>query len=337
MELFDVEMVSRLVELMVEKDLREIELQEGESKILLKRGTGGEVVQQVLAPAAAPIVAAPGAAPASSPNDGGCDMTVSPQTVLARIPGWEQAQYSRLHGGLTNRSWLVSVNGRRAVLKIDAAPRGAPYNGRLAEKSIQTTAARAGLANSVLYAEECVYLTDYLEGNVWASSCLDKDENLELLASSLRKLHSLPLTRRSFDAVDAARRYSGKIDVGKPDIAEHCLNIVKKMHAPHNLCCCHNDLVAGNIITAPELRFLDWEYACDNDPLFDLATVVAHHVLGPGRAKLLLDYYFDGDGERWIERLERQMKLYNALAWLWYASRAESGEHELLAFESRLT
>ncbi len=52
-ELFDVEMVSRLVELMVEKDLREIELQEGESKILLKRGAGGEVVQQVVAPSVA--------------------------------------------------------------------------------------------------------------------------------------------------------------------------------------------------------------------------------------------------------------------------------------------
>jgi acetyl-CoA carboxylase biotin carboxyl carrier protein len=73
-ELFDVEMVSRLVELMVEKDLREIELQEGESKILLKRGAGGEVVQQVLAPAAAaPVAAAPEAAPASSPADDGAD------------------------------------------------------------------------------------------------------------------------------------------------------------------------------------------------------------------------------------------------------------------------
>ena len=69
-------MVSRLVELMVEKDLREIELQEGESKILLKRGAGGEVVQQVLAPApsvATPVGAASGAAPAAPPSDEGAD------------------------------------------------------------------------------------------------------------------------------------------------------------------------------------------------------------------------------------------------------------------------
>ena len=73
-ELFDVEMVSRLVELMVEKDLREIELQEGESKILLKRGAGGEVVQQVVAPApGAPVGAASGSAPAAPPSDEGTD------------------------------------------------------------------------------------------------------------------------------------------------------------------------------------------------------------------------------------------------------------------------
>lgn len=67
-------MVSRLVELMVEKDLREIELQEGESKILLKRGAGGEVVQQVVAPSvAAPVGAAPGAASAAPPSEEGAD------------------------------------------------------------------------------------------------------------------------------------------------------------------------------------------------------------------------------------------------------------------------
>ncbi len=67
-------MVSRLVELMVEKDLREIELQEGESKILLKRGTGGEVVQQAVAPSApAAVGAASGAAPAAPPSDEGAD------------------------------------------------------------------------------------------------------------------------------------------------------------------------------------------------------------------------------------------------------------------------
>ena len=54
-------------------------------------------------------------------------------------------------------------------------------------------------------------------------------------------------------------------------------------------------LVAGNIIATPAIRFLDWEYACDNDQFFDLATVVAHHDLSDDRADFLLNAYFDGN------------------------------------------
>ena len=50
-------------------------------------------------------------------------MTDSPQAVLGRIPGWEQAEINELEGGLTNRTWLVNVGDQKGVLKIDAAPR----------------------------------------------------------------------------------------------------------------------------------------------------------------------------------------------------------------------
>jgi hypothetical protein len=35
----------------------------------------------------------------------------------------------------------------------------------------------------------------------------------------------------------------------------------------------------------------------------------------------LLDAYFDGDGKRWREQLQRQAGVYEALLWLWEASR----------------
>ena len=70
----------------------------------------------------------------------------------------------------------------------------------------------------------------------------------------------------------------------------------------------------------PDIRFLDWEYACDNDPLFDLATVVAHHGLNDRQAGVLLDAYFDGNGGRWRNALTSQMRLYDALNGLWAAA-----------------
>ena len=79
----------------------------------------------------------------------------------------------------------------------------------------------------------------------------------------------------------------------------------------------------ANIINTPETRFLDWEYACDNDPFFDLATIVAHHNMTQEQSDFFLDAYFEGDGTRWREQLARQTDVYEALLWLWGAARPQ--------------
>jgi thiamine kinase-like enzyme len=247
----------------------------------------------------------------------------SPQAVLAGLPGWENATVVELAGGLSNRSWLVEAAKRKAVLKIDDQPRSAPYNSRKAEAQIQARAAREGLANRVLYVTDTVYMTEYLEGTVWSPADLDDDEKLGHLAAALRRLHSLPLTGRVFDARQAARQYAKRSGDADPERLGHCMRVIDEMPAPHHLCCCHNDLVAGNIIATPELRFLDWEYACDNDPFFDLATVAAHHELNEHQIETLLDAYFDGKGARWRQHLDRQAEAYSALLYLWERARAD--------------
>ena len=242
-------------------------------------------------------------------------------SVLSEISGWEEATYRELTGGLSNRTYLIEVDGKAAVLKLDDQPRNAPYNSRQAEAQIQRSASGNGLASPVLIASDTIYMTEYLEGTVWSRGCLDDNANLEKLAAALRKLHALPLTGRIFDAIGAARDYIHRIKNADAAMVRDCLQKIESSPLPHNLCCCHNDLVVANIIKTPEICFLDWEYACDNDPFFDLATIVAHHKLSAEQSDYLLDAYFDGDGKRWREQLARQASAYEALLWLWEASR----------------
>ena len=244
-------------------------------------------------------------------------MSETPESVLADLPGWANATCSELTGGLTNHTWLVDAGERKAVLKIDEAPRSEPYNARRTEAQIQTRAAAQGLANRVLLATDTVYMTEYVEGVVWSLDCLEEDANIEQLAAALRRLHALPLTGRTFNAIGAARDYARRIKSGDEAKVRECLQKIENGPRPPNLCCCHNDLVVGNIINTPETRFLDWEYACDNDPFFDLATIAAHHAMTDAQIITLLDAYFDGDGTRWREQLDRQADVYQALLWLW--------------------
>jgi thiamine kinase-like enzyme len=243
-----------------------------------------------------------------------------PEAVLSRIPGWGGAHKRKLAGGLTNQTYLVEREGRRAVLKIDSTPRTTPYNSREAEARIQTAAAESHLAGRVLFVDSTVYLVEYLEGCVWTRATLNDEHNLVDLANALRELHALPLTGRTFDAKLAAHKYMEKIDGAGTLKFGRCMDIIESMPVPQDPCCCHNDLVVENIIAMPELRFIDWEYACDNDPFFDLATIVAHHDLPEGQIEILMGAYFGGDAARWRDRLAMYVRLYDSLHCLWRAA-----------------
>jgi thiamine kinase-like enzyme len=247
----------------------------------------------------------------------------TPASILSQLPGWEGASWRALEGCVTNSPYLVESGGRKAVLKIDATPREEPFNSRHAEAKIQSVAAEAGLAAQVLYVSDTVLMTDFIEGVVWSLDCLEEEANLDSLAGALKKLHSLPLTGRVFDTMGAAREYARTIGESQAERVEECLRKIDAGPRPHNLCCCHNDLVVANIINTPETRFLDWEYASDNDPFFDLATIVAHHKMTQEQSDYFLDAYFDGDGARWREQLARQADVYEALLWLWNAALSQ--------------
>lgn len=258
------------------------------------------------------------------------------EQVLETIPGWEGSAATRLKGGLTNRTWLIERDGRRGVLKIDDEPRRAPFNSRADEAGIQSVAAAAGLANPVLHVESQVYLTAWTEGTVLGPQSLRHPGTIERVAEALRRVHALPLVGRSFDSTIAAKRYGEKISNPDSQLVALATGIIETLRLPHNLCCCHNDLVAENIMATPDIRFLDWEYACDNDPLFDLATLVEHHELDDDAATRLLNAYFDGDGTRWRGKLRDQQRLYLALLWLWMASRPGTTAAEVAGVADRL-
>ena len=252
-------------------------------------------------------------------------MGLTPQQVLCWIPGWQGAVVTELKGGLSNHTWRVDRNGRSAVLKIDERPRGKPFNTRHQEAQVQSLAFEAGLANRVMCVAATVYMTEFVAGDVWTTESFDRDSNIEQLAVALRKLHSLPLSGRAFDAAGAARDYAKRIRDPDERKVRECLQQIEAAPQPKTPCLCHNDLVVENIINTPETRFLDWEYACDNDPLFDLATVVAHHGLSAAQREVLLDAYSDGDGSRWREQLERQEVVYESLLYLWERARRDRG------------
>lgn len=247
--------------------------------------------------------------------------------AIARIPGWDpnNVELEELHGGLSNRTFKVTQQGAAFVLRLDATHTGAFRLDRRLEAVIIGNAATADLAPQVVFADPDagILLSQYLHGKIWSRQSLDDYGNLDALGQLLRRVHALPLCGVRLDVTAVAGFYAGKLprSQGSYAFAPRCEEIIAGMPVSGRICCCHNDVIAQNIIASSHLKLLDWEYACDNDPLFDLASVIGYHDLPAALADALLDAYSGGADGELRERLGEQVRIYDAIHWLWLANR----------------
>lgn len=251
--------------------------------------------------------------------------TVDAIEALGTVPGWDpqRCRITELKGGLTNRVYHVRSDDRECVLRLDARDVG---HDRRSESDVMASAAAAGLAPAILHADADagIFMTEYLHGRVWQEQDLESSDNLESLAQLLRRVHALPACGTIFDAERFADDYRHTIGA-KNEIApfaSRCVSIVGSRSVPESTTCCHNDIVASNVIQSAGLKLIDWEYACDNDPLFDLASAIGYHDLGARQRQVLLGEYAGGAAHDLAERLAEQVRVYDALQWLWLAARA---------------
>jgi thiamine kinase len=247
--------------------------------------------------------------------------------ALALVPGWdpERTDVDELQGGLTNRTFLVQAAGERCVMRLNAESGEVISQDRTCELAILGEAAKTGLAPSIVYSDidNGILLTEYLPDRVWSKADLQSNENLEMLAQLLRKVHALPSCGVRLDLNLSAARYEEylKRRHGLHAFATQCVEVIASIPASRHLVCCHNDIVAENIIGSSPLKLIDWEYASDNDPFFDLASLIGFHNLDKSSSDVFLNAYTGGNSDEYRERLADQLRIFDAIQWLWLASR----------------
>jgi thiamine kinase len=247
--------------------------------------------------------------------------------ALELVPGWDPdvADIEELKGGLTNRTYHVRQGDRQCVLRLDSEQSNVFQFDRASELSILGEAGNAGLAPDVLFADvqAGVLVTEYLPGRVWDESDLESTGNLESLARLLRRVHALPASGRKLDISRVAATYEDYLERrhGLHAFATRCVEIIRSIPVGDDMVCCHNDVVAANIVENDGIRLIDWEFACDHDPFFDLASAIGYHNIDASRAAVLLDAYAGGARPEASERLAEQIRVYDAVQWLWLATR----------------
>lgn len=233
--------------------------------------------------------------------------------------------------GLTNRSWLVSTDNDRFVVRISDASAQDLQIDRNSEAAVLRIVERTGIGPEVLRCdpERGILVTRYL-GATWRERDAHSLDNIEQLASLLRRLHELdvPSNVRAVDLASTVRGYTRTLQergthsgLTSPAVLDCADKAAMQLSKGSPSCLCHNDVHHLNVVDGVTLRLIDWEYAGVGEPLFDLASVcVYHRYRKPQRERLLTVYAATSVPVSW-QRLELACWLFDYIRDLWMAVR----------------
>jgi thiamine kinase-like enzyme len=233
--------------------------------------------------------------------------------------------------GLTNRSWLVTTDQDRSVVRISDASADELQIDRHSEAVVLELVARAGIGPDILRCdpERGILVTRYL-GPTWTERDAHATDNIERLAGLLRRLHALdvPGGVRAVDLATTVHGYLRTLDergiqsgLTLPALRDCADETWMQLRKGSTACLCHNDVHHLNVVDGESLRLIDWEYAGSGEPLFDLASLCVYHRYRRSQRERLLSAYAAPSATVSWQRLELACWLFDYIRDLWMAVR----------------
>ena len=252
------------------------------------------------------------------------------------------ARIEAVEGGLTNRSFHVTIGAERFVLRIPGAGTGA-YIDREQEAHNAHAAARIGIAPEVIHAdpETGVALSRCIEGGRVLDHRAFRDGALvERAAELLARLHRSGAPFRGAMALfPALDRYFRLCEHCRPDLLAPLAGARRRAEGlrsrfegtPEPEVPCHIDPAPANFMLvaapSPRLYLLDWEFSARCEPVWDLADLSAEAAFSEAQdARLLAGYYGGRVGPEREDRFVAYKALLHLLAAAWAALRVAHGD-----------
>ncbi len=174
------------------------------------------------------------------------------------------------------------------------------------------------------------YISDLLTFNEYHGT-----DRIQRTAKLMRDLHAI--NKRigfEFNAIDRYKKYRSLTLNPMVDdaLAQKIIQGITNLNRPHILC--HNDWVAGNICFTPSHDYLiDYEYAGDNDPFFDVMSFITENTLTDDEKNEFIQAYF----KRFPTKIEQELlfnyQQFHNLLWCTWACMMYESRHEAIYLE----
>ncbi|MDX6325759.1 MAG: hypothetical protein QOK15_2113 [Nocardioidaceae bacterium] len=269
---------------------------------------------------------------ASAVVPGAADQSTRWQAVLDEVPclrGRERL-VEELPGGLTNVNLKVTTDDVRVVVRVAQPGSDLLAIDREHEYRNSVAAAEAGVGAPVIdYLPDAgLLVVGFLEAETFSDENLRNPANLERVADACRQLHAGPRFVNDFDMFSIQRGYLSVVQERRFRLPPRYLDFAPKAEQirralavhPDPTVPCNNDLLAGNILDdGTRLWLIDYEYAGNNEPCFELGNIWSEATLGLDHLDHLMEAY---DGRRRRSRVARA-RLWGLLSkygWMLWAS-----------------
>jgi thiamine kinase-like enzyme len=229
--------------------------------------------------------------------------------AIGRVPQLASAKgltTSRL-AGLTNVNHLVAAADDRFVLRLPGEGTS-EYINRADEEVAARSAAAAGVNAEVIFfdVDDGLMVTRFIAGAETMNAKLFKD--LGAVARAGRAFHQLHTTATAFASdfalfpmIDEYKSLLASKGAELPDGYDEVQQQAEVVRAsleaaPVSLAPCHCDPLCENFLdTGQRMFIIDYEYAGNNDPMWDLGDLSVEGGFGPEQDDALLRAYFGDD------------------------------------------
>ena len=278
---------------------------------------------------AAPVT---GAYVSSVPTRGDVDLA-----RLRAIPAFAAGplEVEDLPGGLTNRNLKVTTgDGQHYVARLSSPDASLLAVDRDAEHHDSVAAASTGIAPAVVDrvvdgpARSGVLVVRWVDARPWTPADLRDEANLRRVAEACRTLHAGPRFAADFDMFALQHRYLAVVQergFRLPPRYTEFLPVAERIRAalaarPSPTVPCNNDLLPANVLDdGRRLWLIDYEYAGNNDPCFELGNIWSEASLPPDHLDALVEAY-DGRARRSRIARARWLGLRSKYGWTLWAS-----------------
>lgn len=227
--------------------------------------------------------------------------------------------------GMTNRNYLVTANGQRFVVRIPGAGTE-DYIDRKADEEAGRLTSSLGVNAPLVWYDPATgaQITRFVEGAVPMSPEILRDPRAVAEAAlAFRTLHTCgKKLRNDFNEKTVAQEYldllsarDARMPEGYAKVQEEAEVIRSAVRASAlELVPCHNDPAPENLVyTGSRAYILDWEFAGNNDPFWDIADLSVEAGFTEAQDRQFLEAYLGRlptDGEY------GRVMCYKALAFL---------------------